>query len=204
MVLWCCFVLAWHMFLAPTPNWSQVLFGSLSVWWRQQKTSGPFSFSAAAVTPLTHQVGLSQRCDASPQSLRSPGVCLPLVAASPFTPLPHKPHLFHPRRTKRRHRNNYLWLWKVTKRHIQSMWGHLLQGTKRFMPSSPYAQWTWAPALEWRLASMMEKASCSSPISVSLFSSRKDTSESLMSTTSSICWRTRSSSDCCSGVLSTD
>lgn len=66
-----------------------------------------------------------------------------------------------------------------------------------------YSQKTWAPALEWRLASMMVKASCSSLISFSLFSSRKDTRESLMSTTSSICWRMFSSSTCCSGVLST-
>lgn len=51
----------------------------------------------------------------------------------------------------------------------------------------PQAQWTWAPALECRLASMMEKASCSSLISFSLFSSRKDTRESRMSTTSIIC-----------------
>ena len=58
------------------------------------------------MTPLTHQVGLSHRgMNASSQSLRSPGVCLPLGATLQqiLTPLPHKPHLFHPSRTKRRH-----------------------------------------------------------------------------------------------------
>ncbi|TNN65250.1 hypothetical protein EYF80_024539 [Liparis tanakae] len=46
----------------------------------------------------------------------------------------------------------------------------------------------------------MEKASCSSLISFSRFSSRNTTRESLMSTTSIICWRTRSSSACCSDL----
>lgn len=65
-----------------------------------------------------------------------------------------------------------------------------------------YCQWTWSPALDWRLAPMTESTSRSSWISFSLFSSRKDTSESRMSTTSIICCRTRSSSVCCSAVLS--
>lgn len=67
---------------------------------------------------------------------------------------------------------------------------------------SLYAQWTWAPALECRFASLMQKASCSSLISFSLFSSRNNTKESLMSTTSISSWRIRSSSACCSEVLS--
>lgn len=65
-----------------------------------------------------------------------------------------------------------------------------------------YSQWTCAPALEWRLASLMQKASCSSLISFSLFSSRNKTKEFLMSTTSISFWRMRSSSSRCSGVFS--
>lgn len=65
-----------------------------------------------------------------------------------------------------------------------------------------HSQWTCAPALEWRLASLMQKASCSSLISFSLFSSRNNTKESLMSTTSISFWRMHSSSSHCSGVFS--
>lgn len=57
-------------------------------------------------------------------------------------------------------------------------------------------------ALEWRLASLMQKASCSSLISFNLFSSRNNTNESLMSTTSISFWRMCSSFSHCSGVFS--
>lgn len=92
-----------------------------------------------------------------------------------------------------------------SKSHIQPTWStaRYVQGRAEYTCAwKPYSQWTWAPAFEWRLASLMEKASCSSLISFSLFSSRNNTKESLMSTTSISCWRTRSSSACCSEVLS--